>query len=51
MSLSTAAQLEDTKARNKELIDEVLEAYPEKIRQAPRQASGHLSKRASPIAA
>src|SRR3974390_345263 len=39
MSLSTAAQLQDTKARNKQLINEVLEAYPEKC--AKRRAK-HL---------
>ena len=39
MSLSTAAELEDAKARNKQLIAEVLEAYPEKY--AKRRAK-HL---------
>src|ERR1017187_1819803 len=39
MSLSTAAQPEDTKARNKQLITEVLQAYPEKY--AKRRAK-HL---------
>src|SRR5208282_392710 len=39
MSLSTAAELEDAKARNKQLITEVLEAYPEKY--AKRRAK-HL---------
>ena len=31
MSLATAEKLEDIKARNKELIDEVLEVYPDKF--------------------
>src|SRR5271157_1829054 len=39
MSLSTAAELEDAKTRNKQLITEVLQAYPEKY--AKRRAK-HL---------
>ena len=39
MSLSTPADLEDTKARNKQLISEVLQAYPDKY--AKRRAK-HL---------
>ena len=48
MSLSTAAELEDTKARNKQLINEVLEAYPEKY--AKRRAK-HLGTFEAPMPA
>jgi len=50
MSLSTTAELEDAKARNKQLIAEVLEAYPEKYaKRAPSILAP--SRRESPTAA
>ena len=51
MSLAKTQSVEEIKARNKELIDEVLEVYPEKTAKRRAKHLGTFTRTASPIAA